>query len=281
MHADCLLRINSASASATTSIRMTGKPTQFGIDSETVGDLADELRNTPGTRVRGLHLFSQSNARDEAALIGELSHTIAVAAAVQDEFGIPLRFLDIGAGSPPLRPARRAGPVPEAQGRARNRPRPALPPLALGHPRLAVESGRYLSGDSGTLITRVSNVKVSRGTKFVVVDAGINTFGGMSGLGRLLPVSVDVAVGAATEKATLAGPLCTPGDVLGRQIEVPAGLQPGDLVQIPHTGAYGPTASLLMFLGRPAPVEVTVSGGEVVSVTRVEHMRTPVTGAAR
>lgn len=282
VHADCLLRINSASASATTSIRMTGKPTQFGIDSETVGDLADELRNTPGTRVRGLHLFSQSNARDEAALIGELSHTIAVAAAVQDEFGIPLRFLDIGGGfSAPYAQHGERGRYPKLKGELETVLDLHFPHWRSGTPRLAVESGRYLSGDSGTLITRVSNVKVSRGTKFVVVDAGINTFGGMSGLGRLLPVSVDVAVGAATEKATLAGPLCTPGDVLGRQIEVPAGLQPGDLVQIPHTGAYGPTASLLMFLGRPAPVEVTVSGGEVVSVTRVEHMRTPVTGAAR
>ncbi|WP_328663540.1 type III PLP-dependent enzyme [Streptomyces sp. NBC_00328] len=279
--ADCLLRINSASASATTSIRMTGTPTQFGIDSETVGDLADALRATPGTRVRGLHLFSQSNARDEAALIDELSHTLAVAAAVQDDLGIPLQLLDIGGGfSAPYAQHGERARYPKLRGELEAALDLHFPNWRSGSPRLAVESGRYLSGDSGTLVARVSNVKVSRGMKFVVLDAGINTFGGMSGLGRLLPVSVDVAVGTTTEKATLAGPLCTPGDVLGRQIDVPAGLTAGDLVQVANAGAYGPTASLLMFLGRPAPVEVAVSGGEVVSATRIEHVRNPATGAA-
>ncbi|MFE0201112.1 type III PLP-dependent enzyme, partial [[Kitasatospora] papulosa] len=87
--ADCLLRINSAKAGATTSIRMTGAPTQFGIDSETIPKLARQLREVPGTCVAGLHLFSQSNAPDEDAVIGELMHTVEVAAAVQDELGVP------------------------------------------------------------------------------------------------------------------------------------------------------------------------------------------------
>lgn len=42
---------------------------------------------------------------------------------------------------------------------------------------------------------------------------------------------------------------------------------------IPNAGAYGPTASLLMFLGRPAPTEVVVRGDAVLSVSRIEHSR--------
>ncbi len=214
---DCLLRINSATASATTSIRMTGAPTQFGIDSETVAGLAPQLRSVPGTRLAGLHLFSQSNARDEDALIGELTHTIAVAAAIQEDLGVELRLLDIGGGfSVPY--AQQGGR--DAYPKLRDELAAALdvhfPRWREGTPRLAVESGRYLAGDSGTLVTRVTNVKVSRGKKFVIADAGINTFGGMSGLGRLMPVTVHVPTDAETEKASLVGPLCTPGDVLGR-----------------------------------------------------------------
>jgi diaminopimelate decarboxylase len=148
----------------------------------------------------------------------------------------------------------------------------SFPRWRQGSPRLAVESGRYLVGDSGTLLAGVSNVKLSRGRKFVILDAGINTFGGMSGLGRLLPVSVGIEGDEATERASLVGPLCTPGDVLGREITLPV-LGPGDLVAIPNTGAYGPTASLLMFLGRPSPAEVLVRSGEVVSVSRIERTR--------
>ncbi|WP_329572858.1 type III PLP-dependent enzyme [Kitasatospora sp. NBC_01266] len=279
---DCLLRINSATASATTSIRMTGTPTQFGIDSETIAELAPQLLSVPGTRVAGLHLFSQSNARDEEALIGELTHTIEAAAEIQRELGVPLRLLDIGGGfSVPYAQQGGRDSYPKLRVELEASLDTHFPTWREGTPRLAVESGRYLSGDSGTLVTQVSNVKVSRGKKFVIVDAGINTFGGMSGLGRLLPVSVHVEADAETEKANLVGPLCTPGDVLGRQIEVPAGLASGDLLAIPNTGAYGPTSSLLMFLGRPAPVEVAVAGGEVVSATRIEHVRTPTSAGGR
>ncbi|MFP3989455.1 type III PLP-dependent enzyme [Streptomyces sp. E11-3] len=272
--ADCLLRINSAQASATTSIRMTGAPTQFGIDSETVAELAPKLREVPGTAIAGLHLFSQSNARDEEALIGELTHTIEVAAAIQDDLGVELRLLDIGGGfSVPYAQHGERAAYPKLKAELEAALDVHFPRWRQGAPRLAVESGRYLVGDSGTLVARVSNVKVSRGRKFVIADAGINTFGGMSGLGRLLPVTVSVEAGAETEKASLVGPLCTPGDVLGRQIEVPV-LEAGDLVRIPNTGAYGPTSSLLMFLGRPAPAEAVVSAGELVSVTRIAHVRT-------
>ncbi|OEJ36251.1 decarboxylase [Streptomyces agglomeratus] len=271
---DCLLRINSATASASTSIRMTGAPTQFGIDSETVADTAAELLEVPGTSVAGLHLFSQSNARDEEALIGELTHTIEVAAAIQEDLGVPLRLLDIGGGfSVPYAQHGERAQYPKLRSELEASLDLHFPQWREGTPRLAVESGRYLAGDSGTLVAQVSNVKISRGKKFVIIDAGINTFGGMSGLGRLLPVSVHVDAEGETEKASLVGPLCTPGDVLGRQIDLPV-LAPGDLVRIPNAGAYGPTSSLLMFLGRPAPVEIAVGNGEVVSVSRIEHVRT-------
>lgn len=274
---DALLRINSATPGASTSIRMTGTPTQFGIDSETVADLAVELLSVPGVSLAGLHLFSQSNAPDETALAAELCHSVDMAAAMQEDLGVPLRILDIGGGFS----------VPYAQHGARHQ-YPGIrtvleekldsvfPGWRDGAPRVAVESGRYLVGDCGTLLAGVSNVKVSRGRKFVILDAGINTFGGMSGLGRLLPVSVVVdGAGGATETASLAGPLCTPGDILGRQIEVPE-VTDGDVLTIPNAGAYGPTASLLMFLGRPAPIEVVVRGDEIVHVSRIEHVRTPV-----
>lgn len=43
---------------------------------------------------------------------------------------------------------------------------------------------------------------------------------------------------------------------------------------MPNAGSYGPTASLLMFLGRPAPTEIVVRGDDLVSVSRIEHTRT-------
>ncbi|MER5495415.1 type III PLP-dependent enzyme [Streptomyces sp. NPDC002490] len=282
--ADCLLRINSASASAATSIRMTGRPSQFGIDAETLGEVLPRLRAVAGTRLVGAHFFPLSNASDEDSLVEEFRSTLSVAARLEREHGLPLRFVDIGGGfaAPYAVPGER--PVYE---KLRERLEEALdgtfPRWREGSVRFACESGRYLVGDSGSLLTRVVNVKESRGRTFVILDAGINTFGGMSGLGRLLPVAVQpegpeqaarIADGTGLS-ASLVGPLCTPGDVLGRQVDLPD-VRVGDLLTIPNAGAYGPTASLLMFLGRPAPAEVLVRGGAVVSATRIEHRRVEV-----
>jgi diaminopimelate decarboxylase len=278
---DCLLRINSDSSAATTSIRMTGTPSQFGIDAETLPEVMPRLRTVPGTRIVGLHFYPLSNARDEDSLIAEFRQSIATAARIEADHDLPLRFLDIGGGfaAPYTVPGER--PVYR---KVRAELEDALdlhfPRWRSGTPQLAVESGRYLAGDCGELLSTVTNVKTSRGRTFVVLDAGINTLGGMAGLGRLLPLSVTVRRPDTDgyEKATLAGPLCTPGDLLGRDVTVPAGLAPGDIVRVPNIGGYGLSASLVTFLSRPAPVEVFVSGGEVVAATRLETSRVPVHG---
>ncbi|WP_327365139.1 type III PLP-dependent enzyme [Streptomyces sp. NBC_01217] len=282
--ADCLLRVNAAGVGATTtSIRMTGAPSQFGFDSETLPGLAPALTTVPGTRIAGAHFFPLSNAKDEDGLIAEFRHTITLAAELEKHLGVTFRVLDIGGGFAAPYGVRGERPrYPHLRGALEGALDAHFPRWRDGGLEVACESGRHLVADGGRLLCAVVNTKVSRGRRFVVLDAGINAFGGMSGLGRLLPVTVepctdDTDQGPArdlpTERASLVGPLCTPGDLLGREIELPAGLSAGDVVSVPNAGSYGVTASLLMFLGRPAPTEVCVRDGEVVSVTRLEHRR--------
>ncbi|MFJ4849669.1 type III PLP-dependent enzyme [Streptomyces sp. NPDC088733] len=282
--ADCLIRVNSASATASTSIRMTGTPSQFGFDSELLDAPAPGILDVPGTRIVGAHFFPLSNAREEDDLIAEFTNSITVAADVERRLGIRLSLLDLGGGfaSPYAAPGQRPRYT-----RLRAALESALdehfPRWRTGGLEIACESGRYLVGDSGSLLTRVVNTKVSRGKTFHVLDAGINTLGGMSGLGRLLPTSARPAedTGATAEPerpsatASLVGPLCTPGDILGRELGLPQ-LCADDLVTLPNVGAYGLTASLLMFLGRPAPAEVTLRGGAVATASRIEHIRVDV-----
>jgi diaminopimelate decarboxylase len=277
----CLLRINSSAAKAAAgSIRMMGAPSQFGIDSETLEDQLPELRSVPGTELAGAHFYSLSDARDESSLISEFQHTVSTAAWLETELGLPMRILDIGGGfgAPYAVPGTR--PVYD---KLRGALEAALdlhfPPWRSGTPQVMCESGRYLVGDCGELISSVTNVKESRGRRFVILDAGINTLGGMAGLGRLMPVAVQVddhPEPGDVEDSTLVGPLCTPGDILSRNVRLHP-LKPGDRITVPNVGAYGATASLLLFLGRPAPREVVVRDGEVVTVSRLEVRRTPVT----
>ena len=275
---DCLLRINSESSSAATSIRMMGKPSQFGIDSETLETVLPRMRAVRGTRLVGAHFYSQSNAKDEPSLLGELQQSVITAARLQADLDLPMHILDIGGGFaapysvPGERPLYRRVRVELGDTLDKH-----FPDWRSGTPLVACESGRYLVGDCGELVSSVISIKESRGNRFVILDAGINTLGGMAGLGRLMPLAVQPDDRHSTEDAmtaTLVGPLCTPGDVLTRNAQLHT-LGIGDIVTVPNTGAYGLTASLLMFLSRPAPHEVVLSGGEVLNVSQLRMNRTP------
>lgn len=281
--AGCLLRVNAvntAAGGATTGIRMTGRPSQFGFDAEDLPAALPQLRRVEGARPVGLHFFPLSNAKDEANLIGEFRHTVAAAARIADDLGLPLELLDLGGGF--AAPYGVPGPrdsYPDLRGELEAMLDTHLPGWRTGGPAIAFESGRYLTACAGTLLLGVTNVKTGRGRTHVILDGGINVFGGMSGLGRLLPTHVEPAATTApddapTVTASLVGPLCTPGDMLSRDLPGPE-LRPGDVIAVPNTGAYGPTASLLAFLGRPAPAEVALRDGEVVSATRIDYRRVP------
>ncbi|MFE7135738.1 type III PLP-dependent enzyme [Streptomyces sp. NPDC057638] len=283
--ADCLLRVNAVNTvtgGATTGIRMTGRPSQFGFDAEDLPAAMPALRATEGVRLTGFHFFPLSNAKDEGNLLDEFRHTVAAARRLADELALPLRLLDLGGGfAAPYGVPGTRDHYPTLRTELESVLDAQLPGWRSGAPAIAFESGRYLTSCAGSLLLGVTNVKTGRGRTHVILDGGINVFGGMSGLGRLLPTHVEPTATTAPDAtdpvtASLVGPLCTPGDMLSRDLTLP-GVGPGDVVTVPNTGAYGPTASLLAFLGRPAPAEVALSGGEVVSATRIDYRRQPLT----
>ena len=96
--AEALLRVNLATASAGSGIRMTGTPSQFGFDAELLHEVLPQLRRVDGVTIAGMHLFPLSNTADEDALIAEFQNTIAGAAALSETLDLPLRYLDIGGG---------------------------------------------------------------------------------------------------------------------------------------------------------------------------------------
>ncbi|WP_282702206.1 phosphopantetheine-binding protein [Streptomyces sp. CC219B] len=296
--ADCVLRINAAGAPGQAGLRMTGGPSQFGFDLDDLAEHGARLL-VKGVRVIGMHFFPLTNSRDEDGLIAELAQSVRTAARLREELGIPLHLLDLGGGfaAPYATPGER--PV---YGRLRTALTAVLdehlPGWRDGEPVIAFESGRYLVGDSGRLVATVTDVKNSGGGTYAVLDSGINHLGGLSGLGRLLPLSAqpladtgrradepadlaDEPAGRDTATVTLAGPLCTPADILARAADLP-GLRAGDLLAFPNVGAYGLSASLLGFLGHPAPAEIVVDGGETVSASRLalrRHTVPPHTGS--
>ena len=268
-----LLRVNPA-AGPRARLAMTGIPSQFGFPESELAAPAARIASTGGVDVVGIHVYLATQAAGAAALAENFR--IAVGAAERLSAVVTPGVLDLGGGFP--WPFAVAGTAPD------------LAPLAgeLGallasrtHSASAAtwfESGRYVVASSGTLLARVLEVKRCGEATFYVLDAGVSTLGGMSGLGRVLRPAVTLSA-VETERAEslvadVVGPLCTPLDCLARDARVPA-VRPGEVVAIPNVGAYGATASLSAFLSRPAALEVSLHGGEVVGVARLRSGHEP------
>ena len=139
--------------------------------------------------------------------------------------------------------------------------------------RFMLEPGRYLVGEAGIYVARVTDMKISRGKKFLILDGGMNHHLAASGnLGQVIKRNFPIAIlnkvdQKPTERVDVVGPLCTPLDVLGREVDLPAA-QVGDLIGIFQSGAYARTASPLGFLSHPSPAEVLVENGQVRLIRR-------------
>jgi len=280
---DVVFRLNTVHAAGrSTGLRMTGAPTQFGMAPATARSGIARCDPAGPLRPAGVHLFPASNVPDPEDLIAEFTLSVETVATLLRQTGLPARLVDIGGGfaapfaRPGIRPDYRS--LRERLGAVLDE---RLPGWRDGRPCVAVESGRYLAGGCGSLFTRVLDVKTSGATTYVVLDAGVNALGGMSGLGRILvpdvrPVDPVPGTGhtAAEGRVSLVGPLCTPLDVLSRSAGtgVP---EIGDVLEVPNVGAYGLTASLLGFLSKPVPAEVVLEeDGSVVGARRIELRET-------
>jgi diaminopimelate decarboxylase len=276
--ARCLLRVNADEPVPGMGLAMTGTASQFGADASWVLREPYLFRGHAGARVVGLHLFMGTNLLDEDTLLAQFEVGTALAATLGPRLGA-LQEVDLGGGFGT--PFARAGRRPVFRTLAARLSRlldDRLPGWRRGEPRISFESGRYLTGSSGTLLAQVVDVKRSKGELFVILDTGVHHLGGMSGLRRLPPASVqlepvETRPGEPVEW-TAVGPLCTPLDALNRNLSLPEPLV-GDLVTVPNVGAYGLTASLIDFLGHLPPVEVFHDGGRVVAASRRQSAHLP------
>lgn len=280
MDARCLLRVNADENAPGMGLAMTGVPSQFGADASWIRRSPDLFRSHGRATVTGLHLYMGTNLSDEDTLLRQFDIAIRLAASLHDVIG-PVTEIDLGGGFGA--PYARAGTRPRLHNLAARLDDlldEHLPGWRNGSLEVAFESGRYLVGDCGTLLSRILDVKQSKGRSFVVLDTGVHHLGGMAGLRRvppMIPTITAASPGPATPDqanipCTVAGPLCTPLDTFGRDLPLPDP-QPGLLATIPNVGAYGLTASLLAFLGHPAPVEVITDGAEIISASRLHIHR--------
>lgn len=256
------VRVNLPFELRASGMKMSGGAKPFGIDAEEVPEVLASIAGS-GLRFEGFHCFAGSQNLKAEAIVEAQTRSYDMVREWRDLFPAPLRTLNLGGGfgipysdrDAPLDLA----PVFESLHALAERSRSDFG----ADSRLVIELGRYLVGEAGLYVCRVIDRKVSRGQVFLVTDGGMHQHLSASGnfgqvMRRNYPIAVNGRAGdTSVESASVVGPLCTPLDLLGDRVDLPAA-QPGDLIVVFQSGAYGRSASPRDFLGHPDVREALV-----------------------
>ncbi|RLS77051.1 MAG: diaminopimelate decarboxylase [Planctomycetota bacterium] len=242
-----------------------GEGSKHGIWHE---EIPDVLRRAEwaGLSVSGLHMHIGSGT--------DLAHLAEVAEALERvavEIGRSLTTISAGGGLPvPYKPGEEHADLGgyfdlwnDTRRRLEER---------FGHRiRLEIEPGRYLTAESGFVITEVRALKRQGTRKYLLVDAGFNTLARPVLYGSYHPMSLcpaadDAAAAPTAEDVAVGGPLCESGDIFTQTDggfvatrNLPAAAV-GDLLVIEIAGAYG-FVMASNYNSKPLPAEVLIDGG--------------------
>ena len=207
------------------------------------------IKDAPHLDFRGLHSHIGSQIFGTEAFVEAARIVVDFAARVSGELGLDVPAIDLGGGvgiaytgqdpvpTSPVEVARALATVV--------RERCAHHGLPIPH--VSVEPGRSIAGPSMVMLYRVGVVK-----DISLEDGGVRRYvaidGGMSD--NIRPVLYDAAYTATlanrdpAEASSLArcrivGKHCESGDIIIRDIDLPADIAGGDLLVVPAVGAYG------------------------------------------
>ena len=240
-----------------------GEGSKHGIWHE---EIPDVLRRAEwaGLAVSGLHMHIGSGT--------DLAHLAEVAGALERvaiEVGRSLTMVSAGGGLPvPYKPGEVHADL-SGYFTLWNATRKRLEDRFGHRIRLEIEPGRYLTAESGSVVTEIRAIKKQGARKYVLVDAGFNTLARPVLYGSYHPMSLcpqSRAEHVADEEVAVGGPLCESGDIFTQTDggfvatrSLPAA-EVGDLLVIEIAGAYG-FVMASNYNSKPLPAEVLVDGG--------------------
>ncbi len=263
---------------------------QFGAPVEGGGALAafDLLARTPELELVGLHahLGVQIRAAEQAAAY--VRQVLAFVEALEARLRLRLEVLDLGgslaiptvAAVPahlqrlnqslriplPAPDYRSALTIPQYVWLVRASVGDHFRRVGRPPPRVVFEPGRSLTGNAQLLLASVLALNSSREPAFAILDAGINLAECVRHEYHQV-FSVSRSGQPARCMYSLAGPICSPGDVLYQAARLPE-LAVGDALAIMDAGAYFvPFSTSFSF---PQPGIVMIDDGRVVPLRRAE-----------
>jgi len=239
---------------------------KYGVSHSQILDAYRSARELGVTRF-GLHTMLASNELNYSYMVQTTSMLLELVEWISGELGITFEFINIGGGlGIPYRPEEEPLDIQAMANEITARFEEFRSRNSYA-PRLFIESGRYITGPHGTLVTKAINRKEIYRT-YVGVDACMSSLMRPALYGAYHHISVPGKSGEQ-ETVDVAGSLCENNDKFAVQRTLPR-IEDGDLLCIHDTGAHG-HAMGFNYNGRLRPQELLLrSDGTVELIRRAE-----------
>jgi diaminopimelate decarboxylase len=245
-----------------------GTDAKFGIPYEKTLEAYKKAKDA-GVKRFGIHMMTGSNNLEPYHFSEVVEKLMNIAGSVFNELGIIPEYIDIGGGfgipyydeESDLNLDLTAKLVADVFSEKCEK-------YGFGEPKLILEPGRFLVGNAGYLLTKVTAIKESY-KKFIGLDAGMNTLLRPALYGAFHRIET-YSESNETEHVNVCGQICENSDIFAKNIELPK-VSEGELVVFKDAGAYGYVMSS-NYNNRLRPAEVLIENRKAKLIRKRETL---------
>ena len=226
------------------------KQDKFGISIKEAIDVYELASNLDNIEIKGIDVHIGSQINDLEPFEKTFNSIVETITKLKDK-NIDIDIIDIGGGIGINYTDEKALNIKDYA---------ALVSKKLGslNKKIIIEPGRFLTAESGILVTKIIYIKENESKKFIIVDAAMNDFIRPSLYGSLhnaLPIIEDDKE-RPIESYDVVGPICETGDFFIKDFKTSQLLE-RDLLAITNVGAYGSVLSS-NYNSRPSIAEIII-----------------------
>lgn len=252
-----------------------GASSKFGVDEETLALQKDFIQKLTNVSIVGIHVHLSSQVLDHKLLYGYYEQIFNLALFCKQTMEWELEFINFGGGIGVAYSILDDEPL-DIKRLSYETEKLILRFKEEITARLIIETGRFVICEAGQYVTQIVDKKESRGTKYLIVENGLNGFLRPS-IAQLLTAytpegsklkgseplftskdAFDFTIidgnESNLEKLSIVGNLCTATDIMAKDIMLPKA-EIGDIVVVSKAGSYSYSLSPILFASRPLPLQ--------------------------
>ena len=259
---DVLLRINLDYRIENAAENMGGMSTKFGIDECNLNTSIKSIQKLNRINIKGIHVFSASGILDYMDAILYANQVFKLSEYIEKKY-FKIEYIDLGGGFG----------VDYTDGNQKfdtikyfEEMNKLIKKYDYYDKKIVLELGCYLVANCGYYLSKIIDIKSSKGYKHIIISGGLNhiptaTLNGkhpftIINMGEKKLYNKQIKV--SDEIADIDGPLCTAEDKVLWSVYIKHA-NIGDVVVIKQAGAYCYSAAWLEFLSHPYPYEIIYS----------------------